>query len=56
MDVLVALERQSIPQNNSSVLDPPAGMLVCLSDKLEVDCAANAAIVHGLRIDPGVDD
>lgn len=46
----------NVPQHQSAVLYSSAGMLVCLADKLEVDCATNAAILHGLRIDPRVDN
>lgn len=47
---------RDVPQHQGAVLYSSAGVLVCLADKVEVDCAANAAILHGLRIDPRVDD
>lgn len=47
---------RDVPQHQGAVLYSSAGVLVCLADKVKVDCAANAAILHGLRIDPRVDD
>lgn len=44
------------PQNQSAILDSSASVLVCLADKVEVDGAANAAVFHGLCIDPCVDN
>ena len=44
------------PQHQSAVLDSSTSVLVCLADKVEVDCAANAAVFHALRVDPRVDD
>lgn len=56
VDLRVAMTRSDEPQNNRAVFDSSTSVLVCLSDKLEVDSATNAAIVHGVRIDPRVDD
>ena len=47
---------QGLPQDKSAVLYSSAGMLICLADEVKVDSTANAAILHGLRIDPRVDN